>query len=150
YEWKSFDFQNSNEWTVYEDQAYFIKTVSGDLWKIVFIDFEGTSTGNAVFQKYYLGVSAIQEQQASSLFMKVYPNPVTSASQVIIDGVTSTMPAQLNIYDAAGRLVYAAKSTLKSGLNVLHLRDFSQPGGIYHLQVKTNEQIISQSILVAQ
>jgi hypothetical protein len=149
YEWKDFDFENSNEWTVYEDQAYFIKTVSGDIWKIVFIDFEGTSTGNAVFQKYYLGVSSVKDQDNSSLFMKVYPNPVNSNSQVVLDGIKSGQNIRLQIFDTQGQLVWQANSNVTNGLNVLHLRDLRMPGGTYHLRVKTNEQIITQTIFVA-
>jgi hypothetical protein len=149
YEWKDFDFENSNEWTVYEDQAYFIKTVSGDIWKIVFIDFEGTSTGNAVFQKYYLGVSSVKDKDNNSLFMKVYPNPVNSNSQVVLDGIKSGQNIRLQIFDTQGQLVWQANSNVTNGLNVLHLRDLRMPGGTYHLRVKTNEQIITQTIFVA-
>lgn len=149
YEWKDFDFENSNEWTVYEDQAYFIKTVSGELWKIVFIDFEGTSTGNTVFQKYYLGVSSLNDQEDAAVFMKVFPNPVNAQSQVILDGVISAQTARINLFNNSGQLVWNAHATLKSGLNVLHLSGLDVPGGSYYLSVQTAEQIISQPIFVA-
>ncbi|MEZ4982026.1 MAG: T9SS type A sorting domain-containing protein [Saprospiraceae bacterium] len=150
YDWKNFDFENSNEWTVYEDYAFFIKTRSGGIWKIVFIDFEGTSTGNIVFQKYFLGTSSVNQIEGNDLDLKIFPNPVNSSSQIIIDGIQKSQYGDLLIYDLMGRQVYRQNVSLNSGLNVLHLHDLNLANGQYILKVQTQEKRISKPIIVTR
>lgn len=74
YDWKEFDFNQG--WIVYQDQSYLIQTVEGDLYHIIFLDFEGSSTGVTTVEKVALGtVSTTQEDYAVDI--NIYPNPAT-------------------------------------------------------------------------
>ncbi|MEY4904063.1 MAG: hypothetical protein RLZZ292_1878, partial [Bacteroidota bacterium] len=54
HDWKSFSL-TTNKWSVANDRAYFLKMKDQTIWKLVFIDFEGSATGTATFEKTNLG-----------------------------------------------------------------------------------------------
>src|SRR5690606_7861117 len=49
YEWKAYDF-GSMQYTVTQNEVYFVKTVNDEVYKIQFLDFEGSSTGVTTFR----------------------------------------------------------------------------------------------------
>ncbi len=48
WDWKEFD-QNTFEYSLVEDLTYFVKTVSGEVYKLYFTGFDGSSTGEIRF-----------------------------------------------------------------------------------------------------
>ena len=136
--WKFFSFTTG--WTVFEDQVYFVKTKEGDKYKILFYDFEGSSTGITTLEKTYLGtVSAVAEIHDESP-VSVYPNP---CSDILYLEQNHSTPLKLGIYDASGRPVY------KGSLSEDHLSIPSTwNNGMYHLILENQDYRITKNVLI--
>ena len=113
HDWKIFDFTQG--WLLKEDLAFFVKTKDGSKYKIVFIDFEGSGTGNFAFDKYALGTTST-EDKIEVADIKVYPNPFT-------DYIYVSNPGYLKIYDSAGRLVINETVFENGKVNVSNLQN---------------------------
>lgn len=50
YDWKQFDMA-TNQYSLVNDESYFVKTASGNVWQIYFTNFEGASTGTIGFYR---------------------------------------------------------------------------------------------------
>ena len=138
YDWKSFDFTNSNEWTVYDDRAYFVATRQGEIWKIVFIDFEGSATGNIVFQKFKVGdLSSTDDPESPLSSFFVFPNPSAGDFQVALVCKKSDDHALVSIFNTAGQSVFSNPTKLNEGLNVLEFNNLNLPSGLYFVKVET-------------
>lgn len=75
HEWKSFSF--SSGWILDDDRVQFVKTRDNDIYKIEFLDFEGSSTGITTLEKTFEGNSAAvnQERPLAKDVIQVFPNP---------------------------------------------------------------------------
>ena len=79
HEWKAFDFTSG--WIIDEDRVQFVRTSDNEIYKVLFYDFEGSSTGITTLEKTYLGVvSSSSDLQMSEI--TIYPNP--SSNYIIL------------------------------------------------------------------
>ena len=63
YEWKSFDL-GTFSWTIVDSLAYFLQTLEGDVYKLVFTAFEGQATGVTEFEKMLVSGLGIGDPSA--------------------------------------------------------------------------------------
>jgi aminopeptidase N len=70
--------------------------------------------------------------------VQVFPNPIKDKFAVYLRNFTS-FNATLNLFDAAGRLVYTKKVPLVNGTEYLEIPSQYLSPGIYHLQVKGDD-----------
>jgi hypothetical protein len=98
HDWKNFSF--SSGWVLTEDLSYFIKTKTGEKYKLVFLDFQGASTGITTVERTYLGTSSINNEAILS-DVSIYPNPFLN--EIFIN---SNEIGSLKIYDSLGKIVY--------------------------------------------
>ncbi|MEL7428155.1 MAG: hypothetical protein AAFN81_34570 [Bacteroidota bacterium] len=74
-DWKRFDF--SSGWIIESDRVYFLKTAADSLWKIEFLDFAGSGSGDITWTKTYEGqIVSTEEIVAQSSELQLFPNPV--------------------------------------------------------------------------
>jgi hypothetical protein len=139
YDWKEF---SGTGWTMDEDRVFFLKTADSRVWKLYFIDFEGSSTGKTVLEKTDLGIiSAVQDPAALGLEVLTYPNPVVSQLYVTLD-----IPAELaqrghlTITDMQGRRVLDVPVALRTGFQVLELDVQTWATGVYALNLELPAQ----------
>ena len=149
YDWKSFDL-GTFQWSLPSDRAYFVKTANGAIWKIVFIDFEGSSTGNAVFEKTQIGlVNSNEEIYPGVTDFAVFPNPVIDHS-VVTFTTSQKENVSLNLYNAAGQLVWQSAQQAATGFNVVQLPAFELPQGLYWLQLNIGTRAITKTVSIAR
>ncbi len=120
HDWKTF---TGTGWVLPSDRVYFVKTANNRVWKIEFIDFEGSATGTATFEKTDLGImSAVQTPQALGLQVLTYPNPVQERLFVSLE-VPPVLAgeAQLEVTDLQGRTVSSQRLSLAEGFWVFEL-----------------------------
>jgi hypothetical protein len=103
YDWKYFDL-NIFSYLVDDSTVFFLHTADGDIWKLFFEVFEGTSTGNIEFQKTKLATSGIEEVVAGTLAMHTYPNPASSYINVLTSLEAGT-EGVLQLLDLNGRVL---------------------------------------------
>lgn len=133
HDWKFFDFTQG--WVIPSDLSYFVKTKNGEKYQLIFLDFEGSGTGNTAVEKKFLGTtSSVDLSEAPNII--IYPNPCTDYIQISKDG-------NLRMYDALGKLA------LNTGIRSNEKVDVSNlPNGNYSYIFKTNEGITSSGKII--
>lgn len=135
YDWKTL---SGTSWVLDPDKVFFVKTLDNHIWKLHFIDFEGSSTGVAVFEKTDLGtLSATQE--LPGVEVNVYPNPATENLTVSLNA-NFAQDIIISITDMAGRVVQSLPIGNHQGLRVIDCNIATLNPGNYTLQVKSGEK----------
>ena len=141
YDWKVFNM-TTFLYDISDSTVYFVKTQHGDVWKIVFDHFGGSSNGAIGFLKTHVHFAGIDDVKAISYF-EVYPNP---AGDVVTIASHSTSDLGISISDMAGREVisdiYPASSLTRS------LDISSLPSGLYLISLRSAGQYLTKKILV--
>lgn len=140
YDWKSYDFTSG--WLIDDSRANFVKTSEGELYKIVFYDFEGSSTGITTLEKTALGTTNTKQLDNAISSLEFYPNP--SNGYVTIKGL---QPSSLvSVYNTDGKQLMRAEGLNNAGeLNLSSLAD-----GIYKIVVQTGNTVSAQSLILTK
>ncbi len=133
YDWKTFDLNTG--YTIDDDRVYFIKTRTGEKFKIAFIDFEGSSTGIITLQKE---ISTATKDELNAQ-INVYPNPTNDYIQ--IDGIKND--AFVKIYNNTGQILLSRK--INTNLNRIDLTALVK--GIYTASIETVDGTIAKKIV---
>lgn len=142
YNWKSF----AGTWTIEDSLAFFVKRSNGDIWKLIFTGFGGSSTGNYIFSKeqVYTATTGIQETDAITT-LGIYPNPAHNTVNIVFNNNRSDNNSTgLTIYDLSGRVVMQQSFNAIGGLNNEVVDVTGLNTGIYLLNVggKTSKLIV--------
>jgi hypothetical protein len=135
YDWKEFSL-STLAWSVPQDRAYFVKTAQDRIWKLVFYDFEGASTGTVVFEKTDLGVvSSVADASGVLRDFTVFPNPVVAEATI---GLTLEQAGRgrLSLRNALGQEVWSEQAQFPAGFQVRQLPDLKLPTGTYFLSLQ--------------
>ena len=81
-----------------------------------------------------------------NLNVMVYPNPVTTSLQIILQGVANT-PIQLYLYDQTGKLLQQQKTTATGATQKLQLNMAGLPGGGYQLKVQSGNDVLVEKVV---
>ena len=149
HDWKDFDL-GTFSWVLPTDRAYFVKTADDNVWKIWFIDFEGSSTGTATIEKEDLGMlNAVEDENAPLESYKVFPNPVRTEAQLIFSAKnTFNNQVNLQISDSLGRLVSHTELRVVQGLNSFTVPVEELPAGIYYMTLIVDNQPFTERIVI--
>lgn len=113
YDWKSFNMETS----MYEyptDRTYFVQDRAGNIWKLIFTAYGGSSNGNMTFTQDMVSAVGVEENYGTRDLV-VYPNPTNTGSiSIILDRTVRN--GQLSILDLTGKLVSTANVTGGMGL----------------------------------
>lgn len=113
YDWKSFNMETS----MYEyptDRTYFVQDRAGNIWKLIFTAYGGSSNGNMTFTQDMVSAVGVEENYGTRDLV-VYPNPTNTGSiGIILDRTVRN--GQLSILDLTGKLVSTANVTGGMGL----------------------------------
>lgn len=149
YDWKTLA---GTTWDIPSDRVYFLKTADQHLWKIQFIDFEGLSTGVAVFEKTDLGtVSAVENAAAPLASYDIFPNPAPSGGETnLLFSAKKPGSAAFYLTDALGKTVQNGKLQINAGLNATTLQLGGLPSGVYQLSLLVDGHFFGKTILIQQ
>ncbi len=138
YEWKFFDL-NTFQYSIVENEVYFVKTNDNEVYKLQFLDFEGASTGVSTLRSTLVEVlSALTTPPDYIRETRLYPNPATSASTVTLRFQSDQFKevAHLGISNAMGQMMYSQKINVRQGENNLTLPHLITPG-LYYVILRT-------------
>ncbi|MFH1121214.1 MAG: T9SS type A sorting domain-containing protein [Bacteroidota bacterium] len=140
YDWKYFDM-SSFQYLMVDSLMYFVKDQDGDVHKIVFDSFSGSSTGIATFTVTLLSTLGVSRPDFTSV--SVYPNPATR--QITIEHQDGNQKGIVSLYDLNGRLLkeQAFESSGKTQLNVEGLAN-----GTYVLKAISNGSVSTLKVSV--
>lgn len=148
HDWKAYDF--SEGWLLRDSTTYLIKTANNHIYKIVFVDFEGASTGTATFEVEDLGVvSSTRENQHLAGF-SVFPNLIKSGAMPTLSfQAKNAIPrADILVYDLSGQVVQRSTTSFNQGLNAMQLPQLNLPAGNYFIGVQVEQDIITRKLIV--
>ncbi len=148
YDWKTF---TGTAWSLPTDRAYFVKTANGNLWKIVFVDFEGSATGTATFEKTNLGpLNAVGDEDAPLATFDVFPNPASVEANIVFTAKSADAKAVLTLRDLNGRAVFEQRTQVDQGLNGLTVPVSGLPTGAYFLTLDVDNQLFAKKVQVVR
>jgi hypothetical protein len=149
HDWKSYNF--SSGWEVPADRVYFIKTADSILYKVQFVDFQGSSTGQGTFVKTYIGqwtsIDNVQKNTPLEQF-QVFPNPASDQVNITFSLAQAQEDMQIQLRDVLGRLLFEKTVEAVSGLNALELNVSSFESGNYILSLQSDQVLKSQAIIL--
>lgn len=137
HDWKSFDFALG--WVINQELAYFVKTASGEKYKLVFYDFEGSSTGTVTFEITEVISSSVQSQFTSDSRIEIYPNPFVNHISIGTDSAIST---NYQFFDISGKVLMTGSFVGTKDLQLGHLSD-----GPYVLRLIQGDVITTRRIV---
>ena len=147
YDWKFFDF-GSFSFIVTDSNYYFVKTVNGDIYKLKFKTWEGSSTGIFTFDKWLVSLSDVDELITANDAFVVYPNPSANGSITIKTPATLAGDFSIQIIDQSGRKIYRKTFSNSQLRNGAKLTDIELPSGFYLIFVTGNNYAESQKLIV--
>lgn len=137
YDWKEFNL-STFQWSIPDDRVYFILTAADSLWKVQFIDFEGSGTGVSTLEKTFLSVlSATSDFPENLNGFDVFPNPATDEVHIAIDLTGRPEQAVVQLYNSMGQLMLTRELQTQAGLNMKTLQVGELPAGTYFLAFQT-------------
>lgn len=146
WDWKWFSFMSG--WNIEDSLLYFVESPNGNVHKIYFTEFAGTSSGNIEFEQEIVSMVDIDDQQANDAGMQLLPNPASNTVNVSWSPDLNS-EASLRIFDIAGKEVMSRKLTsdeydqkqVSLDISMLH-------EGMYVLSIVSGNSLISKKLMV--
>lgn len=150
HDWKSFDLSTFG-WAIPPDLVYFVKTNNEELWKIQFLDFEGSSTGIATLEKTYMTIlTSAEEHNQIVQSMSVFPNPASREFNLAFELKETSSEAVITIINSLGQVVERNNTNVYTGLNVVRNIGTSLSDGIYHVVLSVGNESISRKLMIVR
>lgn len=147
YDWKWFSM-GSMQWQLEDSLLFFVQSLDGDIYKLYFTYYAGTSSGDIEFMEELVSMVDIDEISADDGKLQISPNPaqafVTIRWNTELGGT-----AILRIFDLSGKEVLYKELQLneKSGKN-LRLDVSGLHKGMYVISMITPERVINEKLLI--
>jgi hypothetical protein len=146
-DWKYFNL-SAFSWEIVTDRAYFVKLPDNHIWKLQFIDFEGSSTGTATFIKYDLGIVTSTKRPESLIRdFGIFPNPVAGQLNLAFSLNDQPEQVEVQVFDLTGRLVWSVPIEGHQGLNGLSFQVPDTLTGLCQVVIATNAGQVSQLVM---
>ncbi|MDX2002239.1 MAG: T9SS type A sorting domain-containing protein [Chitinophagales bacterium] len=150
YDWKAYDNVNM-VFTITDSLAYFVQLTNGEIWKLVFTGFGGSSNGNYIFSKelvYDPAVTGIEDLESKAQ-MLVYPNPSNGTNTELVYSIGNAVDnAVVNVYDLTGRNVLSTLADANTGLHRLTLNTANLVKGMYIVRLSTGSAHLEQKLII--
>ena len=106
FDWKVFQ----GSYVIEDNRCYFIRDKSNNIWRLTFVNFEGTSTGNIEFNTELIQTTEIKDLDSINSFA-IYPNPINQNKELtlIYDLNGHHTTAIVRIHDMHGKQVYISE-----------------------------------------
>jgi len=134
WDWKVFDMINF-VYHVVDSSVYFVKPVSGDIYKLIFTAYAGSSTGKVKFNVEKVAGAGIATISRNDIVLNLYPNP--AVSRINLD-ITGNAGEELSFFltDLSGRQLRADRpGQLTGGLNAYSMDVTGVQPGVYFVTV---------------
>jgi hypothetical protein len=145
YDWKSFDM-GTFSWEIADSTVFFVQNYTGDVYKLTFESWEGSSTGNFVINTSLVSLASVDVVNIQTTQVTAYPNPATSFVNIV--SAEETSYESVLIMNQSGQIVYRANMSdidLKNGYKI-DLNGYVK--GMYIIQLNGNNIQTNQKLLV--
>lgn len=146
HDWKIFDFTDG--WIIPTDRLYFAKS-NEKVWRILFLDFEGSSTGVTVLAKELVDdLTSIEDIVAGQHQFEMYPNPAVDHLNIAFSSDVADNNGLLQISNTLGQIVHAEKIPIQVGLQQKQIELNNLPAGSYFISIGSGNQVITQTFII--
>jgi hypothetical protein len=145
YNWKSLNYQ-TYQYAAQDSLTYFVKSKAGDLWKIAFEGFGGSSNGNYIFSKEKI-LSVGMMESINVLNVSTYPNPTTDFLNIALHQKDNEN-LNVTVFNMSGSLVYSEIFAGTSGVNNLQLSVGEYAKGLYLVNVESQKASVQTKFIV--
>lgn len=147
YDWKTFNM-SSFKYVLADSVAYFVQDRSGEIHKLVFTKFGGSSNGLIGFNTELISLTGFSETDKSGFNAAVYPNPINQIMNLAINPGQSKL-AMVSLMDMSGRTVFNKRYELQSAeLSTLKVPVYGLPSGMYMVKIQAGGKVISRKIII--
>jgi len=147
YDWKTFNM-STFAYDMADSTAYFVQGRDGEIHKLVFTQFAGSSTGRIVFKTELISLAAVKDTEKSGFNAAIYPNPVNDVMNLVINPGKSKH-AVVSILDMSGRTVLTKKyDTQTEDLSTLQIPVSELPSGVYMVKIQAGKNVIARKVIV--
>ncbi len=144
WDWKEFNM-STFQYDITADQSFFVEDQNGDIYKLVFTGFGGSSNGNYEFTKELVSAVSVEEEMLDVL--SIYPNPATNNVTLTFNAQTSES-VLVTVLDLSGKVVLNSNLGNPSGLSQATLDITHLPSGVYVVSVKAGNKVTNQKLVV--
>ena len=141
FDWKTYQ----GSYVIDTERCYFVRDQGQNIWKLIFTDFEGMSTGVIKFNTELITPSPINEKDNATL--AIYPNPVSKNKELKLIYDTENKNTILKINDFLGRLIYETK-LYGSGLKTHSITKDTLKKGKYLVSIISDQNIVTKKLIV--
>jgi len=146
YDWKSLNFVDFT-WDIADSNYYFVQTYAGDIYKLGFVWWQGSMTGDFALDKELVSLVSVDETSFDKIELQVYPNPAADQFTLKSDSELKNNCSVI-INDQAGRSVYQKALSAGEVNNGFVVKNLNLTKGLYIISISNNEFSASQKLLV--
>lgn len=144
HDWKVYN----NGYKVVDPLVYFVQDKSGMIYKLIFKEFVGSSTGRIVLQKEMFSTTGLDKAEGSGFNAAVYPNPAIDVMNLVVNPGKSKS-VLISVVDLSGRSVLSKKYDLQQGdLSTVQIPVQHLKSGMYTVTIQSGANAISRKVLV--
>ena len=135
WDWKKFD-NNTFSYKITDSTVYFVKQIKGDIYKMYFAAFAGSSTGLVKFNLSKAAGAGLLDLSVNTGVLDVYPNPASEKINIVLPEKTKDI-ITIILSDLSGRQLCANRPEKTEGLDVYSIDVTGVQPGIYFVTVLT-------------
>ncbi|CAI8279593.1 MAG: Uncharacterised protein [Cryomorphaceae bacterium] len=142
YDWKTYQ----GSYVVNQNRCYFVKDYQQNIWRLVFTEFDGTSTGNIKFNTELVSATLFDDIDNGKL-MSIYPNPVLHNENITLVYDMQNENSIVTIYNLIGSEVYSSR-LYEKGLNTHNIPSNKLKRGTYIISVNSNGKTFNERLII--
>lgn len=147
YDWKSF---TGTGYSVNSDRAFYVKYPDDTVYRVYFTTFSGSGSGDITFNQEDVTSLLSVSKVGNDVSFGVYPNPSLDKKVNLLYDVAklSGNKNEVSIYTTAGQKVFETTLNNNSGFYNKEIDLSSLDAGLYVLQFKSGDYIITKKVVL--
>lgn len=151
YNWKSF---TGSGYSIKDSLVFFVKPLSGDIWKLILTGFSGSATGSTMFTKekiytYVPTAIAGGTNSNAGISMVLYPNPSVEQQVTVVYSIEDiSLPVVISVTDMAGKVLLKEQVGAAVGLQQYMLPSSLLLPGMYIVHITAGNSISQQQLVI--
>ncbi|NDI98347.1 T9SS type A sorting domain-containing protein [Flavobacterium sp. LaA7.5] len=150
-DWKTFNMEATPPaYDIDPETTYYVKHTDGNIYRVYFTSFEGSSTGNLSFNYKNITATAGLEDLNNNVSFGFYPNPTTDKRITLMYDLKNSVAEKntVSIYSVTGAKVFETEVTNNSGFYTKEVNLSSLTSGIYIVQMQSGNYTESKKLVI--
>ena len=145
YNWKNF---TGMSWEIQDSLAFFVKSTTDDIWKVIFTGFGGSGTGNFIFTKEKLSTAHVTDLGQNTGSFAIYPNPAREQLNLVYNFDQAVQNGTYKVLELSGKTVLSGALNTNSGLHTQQLETSALKAGSYIVSLEFDGQSLQHKLII--